>query len=80
MVCVSRPRCKGQEVSGGQHYKTDSKADAPRERQGIELSYNDVTDAQERVNILGGDVRFDNGFGSEECKDFVSKVRTVVSW
>lgn len=80
MVCISRPRCKGQEDSGGQHYKTGSKADAPRERQGIELSYNDVTDAQERLNILGGDFTFGNGFSSEECKDFVSKVRTVLSW
>lgn len=50
---------------------------APKQRQGIELDFEDTTEAQIRLEILDTGVSFEDGSSSKECNDFVSKVEPV---
>lgn len=65
------------EGNNGDEEPEGSGAGTPRPRQGIALDFEDMTDAQERLNILNAGVSFGVGFGSKECIDFVSKVQPV---
>lgn len=68
--------CGGNGGAGAEETK-GSVADDTWQRQGIELTYQDEVDIQERENILTAPVVFDERLVGAECQDFILKVRAV---